>query len=658
MMHKPGKNNFNASQPEIKTSGQAAGGSFWKSRENMFFLSAILLISFIVYLPSLQNGFVNWDDGPNIYENPNILSISSWSSFLTSVGGIFASHVIGNYNPLPILTFAFEKLFYGFDRLWLWHLDNILLHLACVLLVFRIALALGLKRIPAAFCALLFGIQPMRVESVAWLTERKDLLYGSFYLFGLYYYIKGVSKGSRKRYELLVLASFVLALLSKIQAVVFPLSMLLVDYYFDRKMSLHLVWEKWFYFVLSLITGVVGVYILKHHGSVEVNQYYPFWQRSFLASYAYVLYIIKSVIPYRLTPIYPEPFEMYWWFYVSMAPALAVFAAMYLFFRKQRKVLVFGLLFFTFNIMFLLQFLGAGTGFLADRFTYIAYFGLFFIYGCGLQWTLEKYQKFSRDLYCTAFLILGIFGYMNFEQNKVWENGETLWTHALKYYGYDSFAWVQRGHYYKQVGRRKEAIDDFSRAAALKTANPAAYNERGYSYLQANNPDLLRLAVEDFTRAIKISPEESIFFLNRGAAYIRMKMFDKALIDLGTAERLDPQNHNIYYNRYILYYNRGDYDKLVPEAEKYLSLNPSNPDMWAKLGVLFRMEKEYVKALNALNEAIRLVRLNLDYYYERLKTFHEMGDLEGARNDLNFLRSKGFTEIDPLYENALIQKEQ
>jgi hypothetical protein len=169
--------------PQFQEKSPVKWVSFWKSKKNVLYLSAILLISFIVYLPSLQNGFVNWDDGPNIYENPYITAISDWGSFFESVKGIFTTDVMGNYNPLPILTFAFEKMFYGFGRLGWWHLDNIILHLFCVLLVFRIALALGLKIIPAAFCALLFGIHPMRVESVAIYLPFIIILNPSNYLF-------------------------------------------------------------------------------------------------------------------------------------------------------------------------------------------------------------------------------------------------------------------------------------------------------------------------------------------------------------------------------------------------------------------------------------------------------------------------------------------
>jgi hypothetical protein len=313
----------------------------------------------MVYLPSLQNGYVNWDDNVNIYDNPSITAITNWENFFESAKRIFTTDVIGNYNPLAILSFAFEKMLYGLDNPEWWHLSNIILHLICVLLIFRIALALGLKLLPAAFCALLFGIQPMRVESVAWLTERKDVLYGSFYLLALYYYIKSVKLSFQKSYFLIIHLSFILALLSKIQAVTLPLSMLLVDYYFDRKLSMKLIYEKWSYFLLSLMFGILGIYFLGGQGTLEINEAYSLSIRAYFGSYAYMVYLIKSMVPYEMVPAYPFPDTLDWTYYVSMVFALAILGSTYFFFLKKKKVLLFGLLFFTFNIMFLLQLLSA-----------------------------------------------------------------------------------------------------------------------------------------------------------------------------------------------------------------------------------------------------------------------------------------------------------
>ena len=308
--------------------------SFWKNKRNLIFLSAVLALTFMVYLPCFQYGFVNWDDPANIYENPYIANISDWGSFFISVKNVFSTHIYGNYNPLTITTFAFEKLIYGLDSPEWWHLTNIILHLVCVLLVFRIALAMGLNLIPAAFCALLFGIQPMRVESVVWVSERKDVLFGAFYLLALYYYIKSIKLSFRKRYLLIIISCFILSLLSKIQAVTLPCSMLLVDYYFDRKLSMKLIYEKWFYFLLSFITGIAGIYFLRTDGSLgAINNHFSFIERHLPAALAYLTYLVKSVVPYKMLPLYPYPEEISWIFYVSQVTVFFLFGATFYFFR-------------------------------------------------------------------------------------------------------------------------------------------------------------------------------------------------------------------------------------------------------------------------------------------------------------------------------------
>ena len=643
---------------EIKQTSPPEWISFWKSKRNLLFLSAVLIISFLVYIPSLQNGFVNWDDQINIYENPHITEISGWESLLQNVKGIFTTHVMGNYNPLSILSFAFEKMLFGLDSPEWFHLNNIILHLICVLLVFRIALALGLKIIPATFCALLFGIHPMRVESVAWITERKDVLFGSFYLLALYYYIKSVGISSRKRYFPIILLSFILALLSKIQAVVLPLSMLLVDYYFDRKLNLKLLYEKWLYFALSLVTGIAGIYFLRVDGGIENNNLFSFFERLFIGSYAFIVYIIKSLVPYKLVPVYSYPADISWIFYISMVPVLSILGLIYYFLQRGKKVLVFGLLFFTFNIMFLLQILGAGQGFLADRFTYIAYLGLFFIYAYGFQWLLENCRKSDRLIYFFAVLILGVYGFINFQQNKIWKNGETLWSHVLKHNPSTALAWENRGSYYREEGRIQEALDDFTRAIALKPDNPIAYYSRGnlHLYYVDSRPENLRLALQDYTKALQYSPEKGEYLVQRGIAYFRLGMFKNALQDLNGAERSDPAIQDIYSYRSSTYINLGQYDKAQPDLEKYLRLNPYEPVMWSNLGVLTRMKKQYDSSLNAFNRAIQLAPDNLDYYYKRSRTYYEMGNMEQARNDLKFLKSKGYKGITPDYERKVLQE--
>lgn len=618
---------------------------------------AVLFISFMVYLPSLQNGFVNWDDSANIYENFYITNITDWESLLNYVKGIFSTTVIGNYNPLTIFTFALEKIFYGLDNPGYWHLDNIILHVLCVLLIFRISLALNLELIPAAFCALLFGIHPMRVESVAWITERKDVLYGFFYLFALYYYIKSVKSSFRQRYVFLITLSFILSLLAKIQAVTLPLSMLLVDYYFDRKFDWRLVYEKWLYFALSLATGIVGIYFLANTGMLASEKFLPLFSRIFIGTYTYTVYLIKSIVPYEMVPWYPYPDRINWLYYASVLPTLTVLGSIYYFYRKKSKILVFGLLFFTFNIMFLLQILSAGQGFLADRFTYIAYFGLFFIYAYLFQLFLAGYRDFKKVIYIIMIVILGIFGYINFKQNLIWENGMTLWSHVLRHYPDSYIAMRSRANYYREQGQIQPALHDYDRAVAADPDNPKAYNSRGLlNYelsLDTNDAEKLILALQDFSRAIQLKPGVGEFYINRGLTYYKLNMLPEALRDFAEAEHLDSRNNNIYYNRSMIYIQLEQYHKAQSDIEKYVRLNPYNSDMWSNLGMVYRINKQYQKSLNAFDKAIQMNPDRLFYYNNRLITYYEMGDIERARNELNYLKSKGFKEINPFYEKML-----
>ena len=168
------------------------------------FALVVLAITAACYYPSLSNGLVNWDDDPNITENPNLEMVGKGQPWGTTVSNIFdvdKGAVIGNYNPLPILTFAVEKSISGgkfsegFVRLI--HTDNLLLHLLAVFLVIKLLLAMGFGNWGAFVGGLLFGIHPMRVESVAWATERKDVLFAVFFFAALVYYMKWLRQGDR-----------------------------------------------------------------------------------------------------------------------------------------------------------------------------------------------------------------------------------------------------------------------------------------------------------------------------------------------------------------------------------------------------------------------------------------------------------------------------
>jgi len=233
-------------------------------------LIVILVITFIAFLPSLSGQFIrSWDDNAYVTDNPLITQLN-WES----IKGFFTNQTNGTYVPLPLLSWAIEFQLFGLHP-FAYHLDNLLIHLLCTSLVFYFFILLRIPLMYAALGALLFGIHPMRVESVAWVTERKDLLFCVFYLGSLIMYCKYIlSEKEKPNYFLLTLLFFVFSLFSKIQAVSLPLTLILLDYWYVRPLKWKLLWEKIPFFVLSIGFGLSGYLILQHLQVIDIHDKY------------------------------------------------------------------------------------------------------------------------------------------------------------------------------------------------------------------------------------------------------------------------------------------------------------------------------------------------------------------------------------------------
>ncbi|MDF1694939.1 MAG: tetratricopeptide repeat protein [Saprospiraceae bacterium] len=625
--------------------------SFWKNKTHLISILAALVITLGCFYNTTQNEFVNWDDDRNFYENEYVSTINK-DNFWKQTKKIFTSNVIGNYNPLTIWTFAVEKRVYGFENPGKWHATNIALHLICVFLIFRICILLGLKWQGSLFVALLFGIHPMRVESVAWVTERKDVLFGAFYLSALYFYIKGKLNG--KKYYALIFTFFILSLLSKIQAVVLPLSMIAVDYYLDGKLDFKSMIKKGPYFLLSLLFGFIGVYLLKGQGALESAATYPTWQRIFVGSYSYMIYLIKSIVPFRLSPLYPYSPQMPVYYYPTLLLFPAVGYSMFVLYKRNLKVWVFGLFFFTVNIMFLLQILGAGQGFLADRFTYIAYFGLFFIAGYYFDKMMQTKPKLKTILWSGAAVLFLIYGYMTIQQNTVWKNSETLWTHVLKYYQKATLPYGNRANYLRQEGRIQEALKDYDMATSLNPKGEQAFNSRARLYFDiARTRDTLMLALQDYNKAIELDPENGEFLINRGATYARLGDVQRAIADIDQGLIYKPSHAVGYLNRSVLNNGQGKFQEALNDIITYLKLKPYNADLWYEKARALRNLNRLQESIPAYDRSIQLKRNEPVFYYERGRTFKAMGRIDEAKRDIQMAINLGFKNIDPTLRREL-----
>lgn len=591
-----------------------------KSKGETLYLLILLGFTFLVFSPSLKNEFVNWDDDRNVYENPLVQDLN--------LKAIFTQTVIGTYNPLNVLSYAIEHRFFGMNPKMM-HLTNVLLHMLCVFLVFKIFRALKLELTFALLGAALFALHPLRVESVTWITERKDVLYGSFFCAALLLYIRNLDDKKTSR-TLWIFLLFLIGLFAKIQMVALPLTMLVIDYYKERPLRFNLVLEKWYFFAAAFIYGCLGIYFLHQQGALDTNEGTQTGaSRILIGSYSLITYCIKWLFPYMMSPLYPYPDKLTIWHYLSLPAALLLLGAIYWAYRKNIKPLVFGFLFFFVNIVFLLQILGAGQGYLADRFTYIAYIGLFFIFIFYLQQYSNKNQgQSSAILSCCGIYIL-FLSYLTFNQTKIWKNSGTLWTHVLQYYKNTSLPYNNRANYYRDNKLFDLALPDYNRAIELK-AGHSTYNSRAKLFFNKNED---AKAILDYDKAISLQPMAE-YYVNRGAAKAKLGRMDEALADFNKGLEIDKTWKVGYLNRSIIYNQSGQFDLALKDIDSYLKLDPRNPDLWYEGGRCLRALNNPNKAVEYYSTAIRMNPNVGLYYLERGRTYELLGNKAASNQDL------------------------
>lgn len=659
---------------------------------------AVLTITFLAFLPTFQSEFVNWDDDLNITKNKFINELS-----IDNIRNIFSSTVIGNYNPLSIFSFAIERALFGAENLSLViHTNNLLLHLISVFLVGRIVGAMGFTKWSAFGIALLFGIHPMRVESVAWATERKDVLFGVFYFAALLQYVKYLKSNDYRfsnRHFLIAFGLFILALFAKVQAVSLPLSMLALDYYWQRPLNFKLIFEKIHFFIGSLIYGSLTLMTLQNAKSLaQTETLYSPIERLVIGFHSYAVYVGKFIYPWIMSPLYPYPGTIPTEFYLTSLLFIASVIGIVWAFKRGMTVLVFGWVFFFVNFIFLAQIVGAGQGFLADRFTYIPYFGFFVLlaaYTEGVLFRIKK-EKLKIEEQPSAFLSgnndnkmpsslvkYGFMAYallcfvMTFQQTKVWQNGETLWTKALEYDDRATTAWENRGIYFRDKKSYKRALGNLDTALLIKPKFADAYNSRGKTHIDMNNP---MAALTDFTAAIREKPSLAEAWANRGNAFGQLGKLDSALTNITEALRLDstlasaylgrgnvygilgnfdasvqdltralalePESADALLNRAITYKDMKQLDKALADNDRYLTLKKDNPSMWLNRGMLKTQLGRPAEALPDFDEAIRLNGLDGGFYLERARCHRLLGNAAAMRADAQTARARGVQNIE------------
>jgi tetratricopeptide (TPR) repeat protein len=585
----------------------------------------IAIATFIVYLPALRGTFTNWDDMVYVNENPYIKALSA-----ANLSDIFSKFYMGNYHPLAMLSLAIDYQIYGLNPFG-FHLTNIVLHIANSLLVMMVLHSLIGRFRVAAIAGLLFGVHALHVESVAWISERKDVLYALFYLLSVYAYTRYIP-GKARNWFLLSLVFFLLSCFSKGQAVSLALTLVLIDVYAGRKLNeTGVIMEKVPFFLLALIFGIVA-FRAQAGADATIMANFPLHQRFAFASYGMLMYILKLLVPVGLSAYYPYPIlgaagdvpTIYW---LAMLPAAGFILAMVAAW-KHSKPLFFGLAFFFLNIVFLLQLIPVGRAIMADRYAYIPSIGFCFLAGwylTDIRWVRKEYVTWVLVGFYALFL-----GILTFRQSEVWLNSNTLWSNAIEKNERTPVAWYNRGNTRMDSADYKGAIEDYTQCINLDGQFWRAYINRGNA--RSKVQDYLG-SIEDYDAMIGFDSTAVNAYINRANSKRMLKDYPNALTDYNKAERLKPGMAEIYAGRASLKLDMKDYDGAIADLGKALELQPDLTAAYTSRAVVKKAKGDLSGAIADYEKAIRLDGGNSEVYNNMGNLRFQLNDLDGAMND-------------------------
>jgi tetratricopeptide (TPR) repeat protein len=492
----------------------------------------------LAFIPALSCGFV-WDDVFYIKDNP-ILRLPPLAAIVPAATRV----VVGNYHPLTVASLVLDNALFGPGPL-VFHVTNVLLHAVNALLVGRLILALGIRRDAAWAGALLWAVHPLRVESVAWISGRKDLLYVAFFLSALLAYLRHAkAEGGAGPSYAWSLALFTCSALSKGMAVSFVPVIFLVDGLIGRPVTRRSLVEKIPFAALGLAFTIVAVAAQRHAGAIPHVPEFGWWGRIAFACYGLVFYVVKTAVPLGLSAFYPYPKAAGGGLPVVVGlavVAVAAAAAVLLWKRRAWRIASFAAGFFVATVAMVLQVVPVGSAVAADRYTYLSAVAFSFALAAGLE--LFPFRRWIVAVVVAAGVLLAG---ATWARCAVWRDGLTLWNDVLARTPDVWFAHLNRGLARAERGDNRGAIADFDTALGASPSFAETWASRAVSKAALGDLDG---AIADFREAIRISPDRAEYRFNYGLTLGDRGRWDDALSELGEAIRLRPDFAEAYLNR-------------------------------------------------------------------------------------------------------------
>lgn len=601
------------------------------------YLTVVVIITFFSFYPSLDNGFTSWDDDKYITENTLIRNLSRDSIFsmfnIVKDKMYFDNSFAKNmYIPFVFLSYSIE---YHFFKLApeVYHKTNLLFHTLNSLLVFLFVFLIMGKIECSFIVSLLFAIHPIHVESVAWLSERKDVLYTFFYILSIicYYYYR---EGKEKFFYYFSLILFLFSMFSKTMAMTLPGIIILIDCFKGLKIDKKTLIEK-IPFILIASSFIFVTFIFTDMKMTLGYSDHPVWsfEKSIsIMSFSIMKYIERMFIPKDLSCLYPFPGAKMNIIRTLSPLILIIFASFTYIIVKGKRNICFGVLFFIITISPVTQLIPLPPGITPDRYTYVPFIGLFMIFADIIERLYaDSGRKLIKSLIIVLLVIIFIiFSYMTWKRCEIWKNSETLWNDVLSKYPEIADAYINRGLYYFKNKKYQLAINDYQKAMETDYANARTYMNLGDLFTELFNYEK---AIAFYSLAIKYDNKMVHAIINRGNAYRFEKKYDEAVSDYDRALEINALSQDAYLNRGIIHIVKGNFESAVSDFTKALSIDPYDTASLINRGIAFQKKKQYDKALRDYDKALSIERMNAMAYYNRGILFMEINEYDKAEND-------------------------
>ncbi len=579
---------------------------------------ALALATFILFAPTLRHDFVDYDDGIYVFGNTQVQAGFTWAGLKWA----FTSGDASNWHPVTWLSHMLDVTVFG-KAAGGHHFTSIVLHSLNAALVLLLLHRLTGRLWPSVIVAALFAFHPLHVESVAWVSERKDVLSGCFGLLSLLAYAGYVEQAkvrnpTSKALYAWSLVLFALGLMSKPMLVTLPFVMLLLDYWPFNRLSAAadqtsgqsslpagpgpMIWlEKLPFFALSAASCVVTFMVQKHGGAV--SEALPASARIANALVSYVRYLRKTFWPDDLSVLYPHPGHWPAWQVAGTALVIGVLTIVAIGLWKRMPFVTVGWFWFIGMLVPVIGLVQVGIQSMADRYTYLPLLGVFVTLVWSADVMASRWVALKPWLGILAMLMIGACMWFTHHQVRIWENSETLFRNAIAVTRDNYLAQNNLGFYLAKKGRQAEAMDAYRESLRIRPDYADAQNNYGHALTdQGKHAE----AIQHYQIALRSSPDNLEVHNNLGNALTEVGQVDAAIVEYEFVLKRNPNHADARNNYGIALAMKGRLDDAMRQFKEALRLKPENASAHGNLGNAFAVQRRFREATEHYREALRL----------------------------------------------------